>query len=77
MTLNGTTAIVGTSDDETDLAVDGVLGFDYAITPQISLGGRYRLVWINVGSSATGIGVSGSNDDFIGHVLTANFTWHF
>jgi hypothetical protein len=67
-------ARAGTAD-ETDFAANGILGADFPIpmVPQLTAGVRYRLLFVNTGSSGGGF----SNDDFIGHVFTANATYHF
>jgi opacity protein-like surface antigen len=63
------------NSDETDFAANGIVGADFPIpfVPQLTAGLRYRLLFVNTGSSNSGI----SNGDFIGHVFTANATWHF
>ncbi|HEX3974136.1 MAG TPA: outer membrane beta-barrel protein [Stellaceae bacterium] len=61
------------SQDETDFAANGIVGFDVAVMPQLTLGARYRLLYVNTASDDSGV----SNGDLIGHVITANATWHF
>lgn len=73
----GATANLGLSHSETDLAIDAILGFDYAVTPQISVGGRYQFLWVNLSNLVSGGGITGSNSAFTGHMLTANAAWHF
>jgi hypothetical protein len=73
----GTTLALNTSHSETDFAADAIIGFDYAVTPQIAIGGRYQFLWVNLSNLTTGPGVTGSNSDFTGHVLTATATYHF
>jgi hypothetical protein len=41
--------------------------------PQLTVGARYRLLFVNTSSNDSGV----SAGDFIGHVITANATWHF
>ena len=73
----GTSLASSFSDDDTDFAANGIVGVDYAVMPQLTVGARYRLLYINTASSSSSNGVFGSMDDFIGHVITANATWHF
>src|SRR5579875_441094 len=77
ITSGGTTVTVNGSDNETDFAANGIVGVDYRLSPQLTIGGRYRLLYVNTASSGNSGGIFASNDDFIGHVLTANATWHF
>jgi opacity protein-like surface antigen len=63
----------GFSEDDTDFAANGIVGVDFAVMPQFTIGARYRLLYINTSSSDNGT----STGDFIGHVITANATWHF
>jgi opacity protein-like surface antigen len=62
-----------TSQNETDFAANGILGVDFAVMPQLTIGARYRLLYVNTSSTDNGV----STGDFIGHVITANATWHF
>jgi OmpA-OmpF porin, OOP family len=61
------------SNDETDFAANGIVGVDFAVMPQLTIGARYRLLYVNTSSNDNGV----STGDFIGHVITANATWHF
>jgi opacity protein-like surface antigen len=76
-TISGSTFVTNVSDSETDFAANGIVGFDYAVTPQFSIGARYRLLYVNMGSDASGGGFTFSNGDFIGHMITANASWRF
>jgi opacity protein-like surface antigen len=75
VTVAGTTFTGSLSGDETDFAANGIVGADFPIplVPQLTAGVRYRLLFVNTGSSNSAI----SNGNFIGHVFTANATWHF
>lgn len=77
ISAGGVTANVNASDSETDFAANGIIGFDVGVMPNLTIGARYRLLYVNVGSAISGGGIVASNGDFIGHVLTANATWHF
>ena len=74
-TVAGTTFPASFSGDETDFAANGIIGADFPIPglPQLNLGARYRMLFVNTGASNSGI----SNGNFFGHVFTANATWHF
>jgi hypothetical protein len=44
--------------------------------PQLTVGARYRFLYVNMATSSNN-GAFGSQGDLIGHVITANATWHF
>jgi len=69
----GTSLASSFSDDDTDFAANGIVGVDFAVMPQLTVGARYRLLFVNTSSNDSGV----SSGDFIGHVITANATWHF
>jgi len=73
----GVTQTVNASESETDFAFDVLAGFDYAVTDNLLLGGRYRYLWINTSSSATSGGLTTKSGDTSAHVITANVTWRF
>lgn len=60
---------VGASASGTDLALQGSLGFNYAVGANTSIGAQYRYLWTDTG----GGGVS----DFKTHSLTASVTFGF
>ena len=71
----GGVSIGNITGDETDFAANGILGADFPMPfmPQLTAGLRYRLLFVNTGSSGGGL----SNGNFFGHVFTANATYHF
>jgi opacity protein-like surface antigen len=61
-----------------DFAADAVAGVDYALSARLSLGGRYRYLWIDSGGGRlTGGGVTLAHGDVHAHVLTATATYRF
>ena len=44
---------VGTSDSETDLAAQAIVGVDVKVNPALSFGARYSFMWIDIGESNT------------------------
>jgi opacity protein-like surface antigen len=68
---------VNTSSKETDFAANAIVGFEAALTNQLSLGARYRFIWANTSTNTTSGGVTTKQDDFTAHVVTANLTFHF
>ena len=76
-TVQGTTFTGTSSHSETDLAVNGIVGFDVPVMPQLTIGARYRFLYVNIEDAVSGSGLTGSNGGFMGHVITANATWHF
>lgn len=77
VSAGGATAIVNASGSETDFAANGILGFDVGVMPNLTVGARYRFLYVNVGSAFAGDGLAASSGDFFGHVISANATWHF
>lgn len=77
LSANGVTAAVNSSNSETDLAADAVVGLDFGVTNHFSLGGRYQYLWVNSGSSSTANGVTGKVGDFTANVITAQATYKF
>jgi opacity protein-like surface antigen len=65
------------SNSALDFAADAIVGFDWAATDQLSLGGRYRFLWANLSSVGCLAGATCSQGDFTAHVVTANATFHF
>jgi opacity protein-like surface antigen len=77
-TFNGTTVAVNSSESKTHFAADGLAGFDVAVAPGFSLGGRYQYLWINSAeSSDVGAGVTEKDGNFRSHVLTAQAVFKF
>ena len=72
--IGGVSIGSGLSNDDTAFAANGIIGADFPVIPQLTVGARYRLLFINSGSSSTGILSVGN---FFGHVFTANATYHF
>jgi opacity protein-like surface antigen len=64
LSANGLTATVNSSNNETDLAADGIVGLNFAVTDNLSLGGRYQYLWVNRSSSASAGGVTEKSGDF-------------
>jgi opacity protein-like surface antigen len=77
ISANGATATLNQSHSETDFAADAIAGVDFALTPQIALGLRYQFLWASLSNLSSGNGITGSNSDFFGHMITATGTWHF
>ena len=61
-----------------DLAADAMAGVDFALCERLTLGGRYRFLWIDSsGGRLTGGGVTLTHGDVHAHVLTATATYRF
>jgi opacity protein-like surface antigen len=61
-----------------DFAADARLGLDYALTDRITVGGAYRLVWIDAnGGTLTGGGITLVHGDVYAHILMATARWRF
>ena len=60
ITFNGTTVTGNSTNTQTNFAANGILGVDYMVMPQLSVGARYRLLFINTASgSASGSSSAG------------------
>jgi opacity protein-like surface antigen len=77
LSFGGTTATVNAEQSETDLALNGIAGVNLAVTDNITIGARYRYLWINSEDSTTASGVTGNVGNFSAHVITGQATAHF
>ena len=77
MSFGGSTATVNADQSETDLALNGIAGVNLAVTDNITIGARYRYLWINSEDSTTASGVTGNVGNFTAHVITGQATAHF
>jgi opacity protein-like surface antigen len=68
---------VNTTSNETDVAANLIVGFDFPVSNRWSVGGRYRFVWVNTSSTSTSGGITTKQDDLTAHLLTATATFHF
>lgn len=63
----------------TVIAADAILGLDYAVTNHLSVGARYRFLWLGTGGSISGPGTEAGAGPSAGAVLTVksgNMTAH-
>ncbi len=72
--ING--APVNTSSHDTHFAANMMVGFDLAVARWLSVGGRYRFLWVN-NSTNPGNGIIAKLDDFGAHIVTATAALHF
>jgi opacity protein-like surface antigen len=77
ITAAGTTTPIGGSSSGTDFAANALIGADFALTSNFSIGGRYRFVWINDSNTQSSGGVTVKQGDITSHVFTANLTYRF
>jgi len=79
ITFAGITVPVSDTHSEADLAADAMIGVNYRVTPQIILGARYRLLYIDKANDdlISGTGGSTSYGSLWGHVLTVTAAYHF
>jgi hypothetical protein len=68
---------VTSSGSQTDFALNGLIGVDFAIGNRFTLGGRYRLLWVNAGRSTSDGFDTVTSDNVIAHILTVNGTFRF
>lgn len=65
----GTTLQVNSDESRTDFMAQGIGGLDVTVTEAVSLGGQYRLVWVNSGEDGT--------DDLLAHTFLLNAKLRF
>lgn len=66
-----------TSNTDSGVAADGILGFDAAVTDRWSIGARYQFLWVNIADTTTSNGVTTKQDNFTAHVITVTAAFHF
>ena len=71
------TSVVGASSNETDFAAQLIAGIDFPVSDRISIGGRYRFVWVNSGATATDGIDTVKQDDFTAHMIMVTGTFRF
>jgi opacity protein-like surface antigen len=75
--FNGSSASVNASDSQTGLAFAGIIGADAVVGRQLSLGGRYRYLWVDSGSSFRGNGITTNMEDFKSHIVSLQLAFRF
>jgi opacity protein-like surface antigen len=75
--FNGSTATVNASDSKSGLALAGIVGADAVVGRQLSLGGRYRYLWVDSASSFRGNGVTTDMEDFKSHIVSLQLAFRF
>jgi opacity protein-like surface antigen len=75
--FGGVTATVDSSQRQTDFAADGILGLNYALGKDMSVGARYQYLWINSASTYTSNGVTEHDGNFSANVFTLRLNWNF
>jgi opacity protein-like surface antigen len=74
----GSATLLSVKGSAFDFAADARLGLDYALTDRITVGGAYRLVWIDAnGGTLTGGGITLVHGDVYAHIFTATASWRF
>jgi opacity protein-like surface antigen len=75
--FDGSSAVVNAKQSKTSLALAGIAGLDYVLGRQLSIGARYRYLWIDSADTSAGGGVTTNFEDFKTHVLSAQVTYRF
>jgi opacity protein-like surface antigen len=74
----GSTIALNVRGSAVDFVADATAGLDYRLTDHITLGGRYRFLWINSsGGGLAGDGVVLAHGDAQAHLLTATARYRF
>jgi outer membrane protein W len=68
---------VNTSNTDSGVAADGILGFDAVVGSRWSIGARYQFLWVNIANTSTSSGVTTKQDNFTAHVITLTAAFHF
>lgn len=68
---------VDTSTSNTDFAANAVVGIDYVVNLDTTLGIRYQFLWVNSGQTTTSGGLTDKIDDATVNVFTVNIAYHY
>jgi opacity protein-like surface antigen len=74
----GSATLLSVRGSQVDFAADFRLGLNYDITNRVTVGGAYRLVWIDAnGGTLTGGGITLTHGDVYAHIFTATASYRF
>ncbi len=68
---------VNTTNRDSGMAANGILGFDAVVASRWSIGARYQFLWVNIANTTTSNGVTTKQDNFTAHVITVTAAFHF
>lgn len=68
---------INTSASNTDFAANAVVGVDYALNFDTTLGVRYQFLWVNSGQTTTSGGLTDKIEDAEIHVFTVDIAYHY
>lgn len=68
---------VALTQDKTSFAAQGIAGIDYAISTSLSIGARYKYLWIANQQDFTVLGVTVHQDNAAAHLFSATLTYRF
>lgn len=77
LSFGGATANVDSSNSETNLALDGIVGVDVPVADGFALGARYQYLWVNTDQTTSGTAISSSQGNFGASIITAQATYKF
>lgn len=82
LSANGVTVNVGSTENRTDFAADGVVGFDvpfsmFSAGQDVSLGLRYQYLWVNSAETVTSNGVTATSGNISANIISARLSWKF
>ena len=77
LTVGTTTVGVNSSNNATDLALDAIVGLNYAVTDKFSIGGRYQYLWFDSSSTTTTGSLTVNEGNFGASIITAQLTYNF
>ena len=75
--VGNTTFSSAVTNDETNLALDAIVGVDFPVASGFSLGARYQYLWVDSSSTSSGSGETASEGNFGVSIITAQATYQF
>lgn len=77
ISFNGVTSAVNSSENQTDFAADGLVGFDIPVGQSLSVGARYQYLWVNSAQTTTSNGITEKDGNFNASIITARLSGKF
>lgn len=75
--VGATTFSSAVTNDETNLALDAIVGVDFPVASGFSLGARYQYLWVDSSSTSNGGGETANEGNFGASIITAQAKYQF
>lgn len=72
-----TTFSTAVTSDQTNLALNAIVGVDFPVADGFSLGARYQYLWVNSSSASSGGGETVNDGNFGASIITAQAKYQF